>query len=106
AFAQRINDLDEYVLEEVVGKLPVLGKHVDRRIDLGLVPVEQGREGGFVAGEVQVYKLLIIERLHLHTTRGFKLTMRRLSRLNQSEKQCSVVLREWIFISLNSVCSR
>ena len=42
ALAERIDDLDEDVLEQVVGQLAILGEHIDRRIDLSLMSVKKG----------------------------------------------------------------
>jgi hypothetical protein len=54
AFAEGVDDLDKDILEEVICQLAILGKHVDRRVDLRLVAMQQCGKGGLVSGQIEI----------------------------------------------------
>ncbi len=59
-FSQGINDLDQYILENVFGEALVLYKQVDGSEDLLFVPIEENFERAFVTFEITANEFMIV----------------------------------------------
>ena len=68
-FAEGVYDLNKDILEKVICQFTVFGEHVDGGINFCLMAMKKCGKCGFISGQVEINKLLVIERLHLHTTR-------------------------------------